>query len=153
MSHDFGIERRKFGRKDTSIEALAQAPGRPAVRCMIRNISQMGALVEFAAPFTCRTGFRLYVEGNRLDAQCQIRRQDGGAFGVEFVSIATHNLVPTPADLAQQAPLYEPAKKPELISQSGRDLRARLFGRPAAPATAPSEPAPAAATPELAAVS
>ena len=130
MIHGHGAERRKFGRKDTHVEALVVAPGRNAVRCTIKNISQMGALLEFAAPFKCRSNFRLYVEGDKLDAQCQIRRQDGTSVGVEFVAIAVHGMIPQTNDCCAHAHVIDGPHKCEHVSNSGVELRARLFGKP-----------------------
>lgn len=132
MQHRDGAERRKFGRKETNVDALAVAPGRCAVRCTIKNISRMGALLEFAVPFTCRSNFRLYVEGNKLDAQCQIRRQDGTAVGVEFVAIAVHGMIPPQNDCCAHAHVIDGPHKCEPTANSGVALRARLFGAPVA---------------------
>lgn len=130
MSTGHGAERRKFGRKETNVEALAEAPGRGAVRCTIRNISRMGALVEFAAPFHSRSGFRLFVAGDMLDAQCQVRRQDGNSFGVEFVSIAVHGMIPQMHDCCcAHAHVVDGSHKCEASVTSGVELRARLFGK------------------------
>jgi hypothetical protein len=144
MYQSNGAERRRFGRKETNIEAQVLVPGRAGVRCVIRNISQMGALLDFGAPFSWRGNFRLIVDGNRLDAQCQIRRQDGTSYGVEFVSIAVHELAPPVSEDGLKAPLFEAAQKPELVASSGRELRAWLFGRPMTDQTPP--PSPRAAT-------
>jgi PilZ domain len=133
MAFGNGAERRKFGRKETSIDAQAFLPGRGGVNCVIKNISQMGALLEFATAFQPRGNFRLKVDGNRLDVTCAIRRQDGLSCGVEFVAINVHTLVPAFVDTGARAVPFECAPKPELVASSGREMRARLFGK-AAPA-------------------
>ena len=46
MSDPF-VERRAFGRRATHEHAIVRIPGRPALRCVIRNISDGGALLDF----------------------------------------------------------------------------------------------------------
>lgn len=139
-------ERRRFGRKDTNVAAQAVIAGRTGVRCIIKNVSVVGALLAFEKPFSARGAFRLYADGGVLDAQCVIQREDGTDRGVEFVSVVVNKLAAAPMTSSAAAPALDLSHKVELTPSRGSDLRARLFGpKPVAAA----EPAPAESAPRL----
>ena len=138
------LERRRFGRKETSVAAQAVVSGRSGVRCIIKNVSVVGALLAFDKPFSARGAFRLYADNGTLDAQCVIRREDGMDRGVEFLSVAVNKLASAPIHSSAAAPALDLAHKLELTPSRGSDLRARLFGaKPIATAEAAATvPAP-----------
>lgn len=141
-------ERRRFGRKETNVSAQAVIPGRSGVRCIIKNVSVVGALLAFEKPFAARGAFRLYADNGTLDAQCVIRREDGNDRGVEFIAVAVNKLAAAPMPSSSAAPELDLSHKLELTPSRGSDLRARLFGarsaRPSEPALPPEQIEPLA---------
>lgn len=137
-----GPERRRFGRRETSIEAQAIPTGRAGVRCTIKNISAGGALIVFAKPFKNRGPFRLLTDDNKLDAQCLVRHQDETGAGVEFISVTVNKLAP-PIGAEPETALYQAPPKPALVAATGIELRQQLFGNadpePAAERTSQSD--------------
>ncbi len=81
-----GVERRVFGRRQTNDHAIIRVPGRPALRCVIKNISEGGALLEFDAPVVWLPfNFRINWETGSRQEDCEIKHQNGNRVGVAFV--------------------------------------------------------------------
>jgi len=78
-------DRRAFGRRESRIHAFAKIPGRSAEPCVVRNVSDSGALLAFASAFEPPARFRLTVEAKGIDVLCEVRRRDGAEYGVAFV--------------------------------------------------------------------
>lgn len=79
-------ERRQFGRRQTHVHALISARGRPPVPCLMRDISDGGALLEVAHPEWLPSRFRLLVEAVGFEADCEIVHRDDSAVGVRFAT-------------------------------------------------------------------
>mgnify|MGYP000996670244 CR=1 FL=1 len=79
-------EKRQFGRRPTSMRAWAKVGGRPPQPCIVRDLSDGGALIEFDAPVWLPFSFRLTSETGEIDRVCEIRHQSERRFGVEFVA-------------------------------------------------------------------
>jgi hypothetical protein len=78
-------DRRAFGRRESRIHAFAKISGRGAEPCVVRNVSDSGALLAFASSFEPPARFRLTVEAKGIDVLCEVRRRDGNEYGVAFV--------------------------------------------------------------------
>ncbi len=79
-------QRRQFGRRDASRRASAQLPGGTVASCMIVNISEGGALVDFADEQVPTRHFRLTIEGAPYVMLCEPRHSRGSSVGIKFVN-------------------------------------------------------------------
>jgi PilZ domain len=84
-----GTERRQFGRRQTCVHATILLRGRPVVPCVMRNISEEGALLEVAHPEWLPVRFRLIAEALAIDGDCEIVRRTDVAVGVRFMARIT----------------------------------------------------------------
>jgi hypothetical protein len=82
-------ERRQFGRRLTCLHATITARGRSPEPCVVRNLSADGALLEVARPSWLPSRFRLFVEVDAFEAECEIVRRTDDAVGVRFVTSAS----------------------------------------------------------------
>lgn len=80
-------EQRQFGRRQTSAHAWVKVRGRPAIACVVKNVSEGGALLEFTAAEMLPYRFRVTIEAEGIDRDCEIRHQTGNRVGVEFVKV------------------------------------------------------------------
>jgi hypothetical protein len=81
-----GIERRAFGRRETQEHAVVRIAGRPPLRCIVRNISDGGALLDFGQEVWLPFQFRLIWEGTKREETCDIKHQNGPRIGVSFAA-------------------------------------------------------------------
>lgn len=58
MTYGNPADRRQFGRRESAIHAVAMVGGKPPVHCIVRNVSERGALLEFKEPFVPSFRFR-----------------------------------------------------------------------------------------------
>lgn len=79
-------ERRQFGRRTTSLHAWIKVPGRPAMACIVRNLSVTGALLEFDVPHWMPYRFRLIIEATRFESNCETRHMGPHSLGVMFTA-------------------------------------------------------------------
>lgn len=82
------LEKRQFGRRQTGCHGWVRVRGRPPLACQVKNISDGGALLEFPAAETLPYRFRLIVESEGIDRECETRHQTGTRMGVEFIKSA-----------------------------------------------------------------
>jgi hypothetical protein len=80
-------ERRQFGRRETCIHAWILVEGRPRTACVVRNVSEGGALLELEVPAWMPFRFLLDVEAKRFRSQCEIRHKGAHGLGVTFVKV------------------------------------------------------------------
>jgi hypothetical protein len=66
--------------------AHAMLPGGSAVACTVTNLSNAGALVEFAGASVPTRSFRLNIEGAPYTMVCEIRHQGPSSVGVRFLN-------------------------------------------------------------------
>ncbi len=78
IDHDY------VGRRESNIRAYVGEPGRPAVRCVIRNVSEHGAFLEPVSSLIPGRIVRLAIEGLGLDLRCEVRHRGPRGFGVRF---------------------------------------------------------------------
>ena len=81
-----GVERRQFGRRQTCVHATIASRGRPVIPCVMRDMSEEGALLEVSHPEWLPTRFRLIVEAFGIESDCEIVRRTEVAVGVRFTS-------------------------------------------------------------------
>lgn len=82
-----GSERRGFGRRRTHLHAFVHAVGRSPIPCLVRNISNQGALLELEHPERLPSYFTLRIEADGFRAECEIRHKTAHGAGVFFCSI------------------------------------------------------------------
>ena len=81
------VERRSSRRSSVFLRAKVRLPNNDApVDCIVRNISPMGALIQFERAITTPTNFRLVIESDFFQADCTVLHVTGGNVGVEFTS-------------------------------------------------------------------
>ena len=80
-------ERRQFGRRKTSLHAWISIEGRPKIACVVRNVSEGGALLEFPVPKAMPYRFQLIVDCEGFEAWCEIRHSGDTWAGVQFVRV------------------------------------------------------------------
>ena len=80
-----GAERRQFGRRQTCVHATILPRGRPPVACVMRDVSETGALLEVAHPEWLPSRFCLSVEPLGIESDCEIVRRTEVAVGIRFV--------------------------------------------------------------------
>ena len=90
-------ERRQFGRRQTCVHAIIKARGRPALPCVMRDVSEGGALLEVSHPEWLPPRFRLIIEANGFEADCEVVHQTEGAVGVRFAASDALRLGTPPA--------------------------------------------------------
>ena len=81
-----GVERRQFGRRQACVHATIVPRGRPPILCVMRDVSEQGALLEVAHPEWLPTRFRLIVEALGIESDCEIVRRTEASVGVRFAS-------------------------------------------------------------------
>lgn len=77
-------DRRAFGRRPTFFQALAVLPNRGSHRCIVRNVADGGAFLEFSEPVALPTKFSIVWEEQGIEAACEVRHTDGDSVGVCF---------------------------------------------------------------------
>ncbi len=77
-------DRRAFGRRPTFQHARAVMSGRPPLRCIVRDISEGGALLDFGEPVSLPYRLRLVWDGSGASAECDVRHVQGANAGVQF---------------------------------------------------------------------
>jgi hypothetical protein len=77
-------DRRQFGRRLTVIHAWATTNANPQFRCIVRNISSSGALLEFPDRAPPSNTFRLIVESMGQEWACDVRHRRENFLGVAF---------------------------------------------------------------------
>ncbi len=81
------VEKRQFGRRQTCLHAWVLRDGYPRLACVVRNVSEGGALLEFPVPGAMPYWFTLSIDCKGFEARCEIRHQGVEWMGVRFVSI------------------------------------------------------------------
>lgn len=80
-----GADRRAFGRRPTYQHGSVLIAGRAALRCVVRDISLGGALLEFGEPVSLPSRVRVVWDGTEQSAQCEVRHVQGHRAGVQFI--------------------------------------------------------------------
>jgi hypothetical protein len=77
-------ERRRFGRRATTIHAFIDVSGRPGVACVIRNLSEGGALIELFQTTELPPAVGLRLPNTKIMIDCEIVRSTGNKLGIKF---------------------------------------------------------------------
>lgn len=80
-----GSDKRAFGRRPTFDHAIVRIPGRPPVRCTIKNISAGGALLDFGEEIWLPYNFPLSWEVGSREEACEVKHRNGQYVGVNFL--------------------------------------------------------------------
>jgi hypothetical protein len=108
------VERRHFGRRNTAIHGWIIVPGRPRVPCLVRNVSEGGALLECTPPGWLPYYFTLQIDCKGFTAFCEVRHTKETWIGVRFDRV-TAQVEP----IASWSPLVEDSwageRKPQLV--------------------------------------
>lgn len=80
------IERRRARRYEVNFKAKVGLKTDRPTRCIVRNVSVLGALLEFEEPVTPPRYFRIAIDDPRFAADCELRHCKGKFVGVMFKS-------------------------------------------------------------------
>lgn len=81
-------ERRRFGRRDTCLEAMIVTGGGETRRCLVVNRSQGGAALRILDAGEVPDRFLLAIVGEDTIAPCRVAHRTDGRIGVEFISLS-----------------------------------------------------------------
>lgn len=145
MSETFTpAERRQFGRRPVNANATAVLPGGVEVPCVIKDLSDGGALLHFSSGVAPVQSFVLSVDDTPHNLKCEIRHRNGPRIGVMFTILAqgialNRELQRPPVDLDGQNRYIRAAAAKPATACSVRELRRAVIGDPSQ-ATASTEP-------------
>jgi hypothetical protein len=129
-------EQRQFGRRQTLIHAIVATPNGRRQSCIVRNVSQGGALLELSDPHKLPVHFKLVVGADRFEAKCEIRHRTANAVEVLFKSIRlgrggrdTRDAAPCLEGVRQASPVM--TAEPGRPSPPSRPSLASAIARPA----------------------
>ena len=107
-------DRRAFGRRPTYQHAVVLMTGRATVRCIVRDISLTGAMLEFSDSVALSSRIQVRWEGSGLKADCEVRHQHGTKAGIQFTCaigpriakeiLEATAVVPKTSELAETSP-------------------------------------------------
>jgi hypothetical protein len=80
------VERRTAVRRDVTIPAKIGFRDITPIPCMVKNVSPMGALIEFKDDILLPHKFRIVVDSMTFWADCEVRHHKGRYAGVMFIS-------------------------------------------------------------------
>lgn len=140
-------ERRGFGRRDVSVAAKLSVPGRGMIPCVVRNISEGGALLVLDGEFKLPAVVRLLIDEQGIDTMCEVRRSGPEGIGVRFHTPVPALAMTMPAVAAPVAPAAPPLAQAPRQPISNRTLRG-LMERPLRPRREPKLLRPAGGEPQ-----
>lgn len=79
-------ERRQHQRREVDFAASVRFSDGTARDCRVKNISPMGALIDFGAYPGLPASFRLIIASELFSADCELRHETGHQAGVLFTS-------------------------------------------------------------------
>lgn len=115
----FPIERRAFGRRLTYQHAMAHMFGRAPLRCVVRDISEGGALLDFGCVVLLPSRLRVVWDGTGQQAECEVRNIRGEKAGVQFICPNGPRIARE--SIAAGAGLLDDGSIPPLAPQPARD--------------------------------
>jgi hypothetical protein len=126
------MDRRKFGRRESSIcgEAIIARQSRKAFK--MTNISAGGAHLVFEDGFVPPASFRIEVTGTKFALSCEVRHQGRHGVGVKFTrrtesdAFARHFQLMPVAEVRNAELHVQPRTALPVPTVSGRNLRATL---------------------------
>ena len=121
-----GRDRRRFGRRETNMSASARLSTGSLSACIIRDISEGGALLEFPKAVSQPPRLRLTWDSNH-DVLCDVRHVRGHMMGVQFVQsgiVSVERPITMPTDQSTRLPETVPVDV--FPSRASADLVARV---------------------------
>ncbi|MEQ1612773.1 MAG: hypothetical protein ABL904_08465 [Hyphomicrobiaceae bacterium] len=79
-------DRRMVLRREVRLTGRIKIADQPWLACTIRNISPMGALLEFTMPVVLPRHFRLQIPIDLFEVECDLRHYDATNAGVLFTN-------------------------------------------------------------------
>lgn len=79
-------ERRSYQRIDVNYRAVVRLADGTSISCRVKNISPMGALLEFSEARILPARFRLTIPDELFSAECEFRHQTGKSVGILFTT-------------------------------------------------------------------
>ncbi len=113
-----GRERRQFGRREANVNASARLSTGSIAACIIREISEGGALLEFPVSFGQPSRLRLTWEGNH-EVLCEVRHVRDRMIGVQFVQTSVVSV-----ERPMTKPIDEATRLPEMAANDVSPSRA-----------------------------
>ena len=141
--HQDPATRRNAERVPTNFPGKVIIPGRHPLNCVVRDMSEDGALMEFKAAIWLPPRFHLHVDAMGTEAYCELRHQRSTRVGVKFVRVTVKQTDEPKADAEphrtadQWEPVDEQAAMPGQPAPSTDDMY-QLHG--AAPSAHPAAP-------------
>lgn len=115
-SVETGADRRAFGRRETQMPATVRLPNHINHDCIICDISEGGALLEFPSRVEVAGRLRLSFDGGNQEIICEVRHTCGNRVGVEFarnIALAARPIAAPAGTTAPLAPDRRPVAAPE----------------------------------------
>ena len=81
-------EKRRFGRRESTIRGRAIVPGHVSQPFVIRNVSDGGAMLKFDADFIPSRSFRIEIDGTEFVLLCEVCHQGSYGVGVRFMRVS-----------------------------------------------------------------
>lgn len=78
------IEQRKFGRRSVALHAIVEVLGRSHLPCVVRNLSEGGALIELIDRAELPASFGLRLPNSNATIPCDRTHKTGNAYGITF---------------------------------------------------------------------
>ena len=104
--HQDPATRRNAERVPTNFPGKVIIPGRHPLNCVVRDMSEDGALMEFKAAIWLPPRFHLLVDAMGTEAYCEVRHQRSTRVGVKFVRVTVKQAEEPQAD-AEPLPTAE----------------------------------------------
>jgi hypothetical protein len=79
-------DQRKYGRRAVAMRATVEILGRSHLACIIRNLSEGGALFELIEKAELPRNFGLRLYNSNATIECELTHRTGKACGVAFKS-------------------------------------------------------------------
>lgn len=143
--------RRTCERVDVNLPGRVIIQGRPPLNCIVRNMSEDGALLEFKAAIWLPPRFHVEVPALDTEAYCEIRHQRSNRVGVTFIRVTVHDDVESDdeAEARRTADHWDTAEQVADRRRDEVEMEHDLESAPAyVPARAPARGANQSRSPE-----
>ncbi len=78
-------DKRRHTRQKGFWSAIAVLPGRIPLNCVVRDLSEGGARLEFQVAVRFPARFQLFIEANDREYDCEVRHSGDYGVGVQFI--------------------------------------------------------------------
>lgn len=80
------VERRKTCRLEINLDGIVKSRTGATIPCTVKNVSSMGAFLEFERPTILPKQFKLAIAQHMFEAECEVRHRTPTCVGVLFSS-------------------------------------------------------------------